>query len=408
MRIAIYHNLPSGGAKRALFEMTRRLALKHDIDVYTLSCAEHDFCDLRPYCQQHIVVPFEASPLLRHPFGRLNQGIRALDLMRLGQQQQDIARRIDAASYDVVFAHACQFGQAPAILRFLRTASVYYCQEPPRLLYEPRIPRPYTEHLPWQQLVNRVDPFPRIYRSSLLNLDRGAARSASLVLANSYYSRESLYRTYGLLARVCYLGVDMSVFRSQGLPKQDFVLSVGALTPSKGFDLLIQSLALLDFPLRPALVIVSNQTDTNELVYLKELANHLHVSVDFHSRIDDQDLVRLYNQARLTLYAPTMEPFGFVPLESMACGTPVIGVREGGVRETIVHGVTGLLVDRDPAPFAQAIHALLADPDRAGSMGSQGRMYVHDHWTWEQAIARLESHLVEAADTSARGGPDGR
>lgn len=78
MNIAIYHNLPSGGGKRALHEMTRRLAERHALDVYTLSCAEHDFGDLRPYAKKYIVYPFQALPLVRRPFGRLNQGIRTV------------------------------------------------------------------------------------------------------------------------------------------------------------------------------------------------------------------------------------------------------------------------------------------------------------------------------------------
>ena len=132
MKIAVYHNLPSGGGKRALYELTMRLANSHEIDVYTLTCAEHEFCDLRPYCRHHHVYPFLPLPLARRPFGRLNQGIRAVDLLRLRRVQRYIARDVDRRRYDVVFVHNCQYGQAPTLLRFLRTPSVYYCQEPPR------------------------------------------------------------------------------------------------------------------------------------------------------------------------------------------------------------------------------------------------------------------------------------
>ncbi|NTU65491.1 MAG: hypothetical protein HGB05_19345 [Chloroflexi bacterium] len=117
MRIAIYHNLPSGGGKRALHEMTRRLAAQHAIDVYTLSCAEHDFCDLRPFAQQYSITPFNPLPLARRPLGRINQGLRALTLIRAHRRQQSIARQIDAANYDVVFAHNCQFTQGPSVRR---------------------------------------------------------------------------------------------------------------------------------------------------------------------------------------------------------------------------------------------------------------------------------------------------
>ena len=83
--------------------MVSRLISKHDIDVYTLSCAEHDFCDLRPHCNRHVVFPFTPLPLTRPPFGRLNQGIRSLDLLRLKAMQRRIAAQIDTSGYDVAF-----------------------------------------------------------------------------------------------------------------------------------------------------------------------------------------------------------------------------------------------------------------------------------------------------------------
>jgi glycosyltransferase involved in cell wall biosynthesis len=93
-----------------------------------------------------------------------------------------------------------------------------------------------------------------------------------------------------------------------------------------------------------------------------------------------------------------LEPFGFVPLESMASGTPVIGVREGGIRETIVDGVTGFLVDRDPAAMARALDRLLAYPQEIEELGRRGREYVCQVWTWERTMTVLEQHLEQAAN----------
>ena len=248
MRIAIYHNLPSGGGKRALFEMTRRLAQRHEVDVFTLATAEHDFCDLRPYARRHEVWPFQPLPLARRPIGRLNQGIRSVDLRRLDTLQRQIGAQIDSRGYDVIFVHNCQYGQSPGLLKFLRTPSVYYCQEPPRLLYEPPADRPYNRFSPAQRVGNLFDPLPGLYRRTLRSLDRANVRAAGLVLVNSHYSRETLYRVYGVFADVSYLGVDTDLFRPLDTSRERRVVSVGALSPRKGFDLIIHSLAQIDRP----------------------------------------------------------------------------------------------------------------------------------------------------------------
>lgn len=409
MRIGIYHNLPSGGAKRALLEMIRRLVDSHEVDVYTLSSAEHRFCDLRPFLvardSKHIVVPFEPLPLLTRPLGRLSQGIRALDLLRLCALQRYIARQIDSEGYDVVFVHHCQYGQAPSLLQFLATPSVYYCQEPPRAIYEPPLPRPYSQLSSGQRLVSRFDPLPVLYRRLLAKLDRASARAASLLLVNSAYSRESLYRTYGLFAQVCLLGVDTHQFRPQSNSNQApgeapaFVLSVGAIRPNKGFSFLVHSLSLIDAVQRLPLVIVSNYADYREQGYLEELAGELGVLITFRTLISDEELVQLYNQAWLTLYAPIMEPFGFVPIESMACGTPVVGVREGGVRETVLDGQTGLLTEREPHSFAAAVLSLTNDTERRAQYGFQGRRDVEERWQWARTVRDLEVHLASAGNS---------
>lgn len=397
MKLAVYHNLPSGGGKRALYEMTRRLAPRHEVDAYTLSCAEHDFCDLRPFVRRHVVFPFRPLPLARRPFGRLNQGIRVADLLRLDAQQRRIAAQIDDGGYDVVFVHNCQFGQSPGLLKYLRTPSAYYCGEPPRQIYEPAADRPYHRFSTLQRLGNLADPFPGLFRRTLRRMDRANTLAATTVLVNSHYSRETLYRTYGIFARVGRLGVDTELFRPLSLDKELRVISVGALTPNKGFDLVIRSLAQIETAQRPGLIIISNYVNAAEHGYLRDLAGASGVVVDFRAGVSDDALVEAYNRALLTVYAPVMEPFGFVPLESMACGTPVVGINEAGMRETIVHKATGLLVERDPEHLATAVASLASDPGRRASLGNQGRAYVQTEWRWDRSVQDVENHLSSAA-----------
>lgn len=395
MNIAVYHNLHSGGAKHSSYEIVRRLAGRHRVDLFCPGTADTGFFDFGEFVEENVVFEFRPGCLFRSPFGRLNPAVRWHDLARLEQVEWRIAANIDRRSYDVVYVQPCQFTQNPSLLYHLRTPSLYHTQEPLRRFYEPSPPRLYQNGRAW---LDRVDPFIRLYNRRLQAMERRNISCATCIVTNSYFTREALYRIYGADARVVYHGVDVGVFRPRGLPKEDMVLSVGALTPNKGFDFIIESLGLMPEWLRPALVIVSNYQEPAERAYLERLAAERNVDLSLRLQVPLDELVRLYNVARCTVYAPIMEPFGLVPLESMACGTPVIGVREGGVRESVIDGGTGLLVDREPESFARAVETLLRDRALAMRLGQQARDHVAAAWTWDRAVRELESYLQRIAD----------
>jgi glycosyltransferase involved in cell wall biosynthesis len=82
------------------------------------------------------------------------------------------------------------------------------------------------------------------------------------------------------------------------------------------------------------------------------------VPVHFEVRPPRERLRQLYWGARALLF-PAHEDFGIIPVEAQACGTPVLGLRRGGLLETVIDGETGLLVDsREPAPYAAALRRL--------------------------------------------------
>jgi glycosyltransferase involved in cell wall biosynthesis len=150
---------------------------------------------------------------------------------------------------------------------------------------------------------------------------------------------------------------------------------------------------------RPRLVIASNFQNPLERSYLEGLAAALRVEVELCGNITDQSLVELYNQARVVAYAPVREPFGLVPLEAMACATPVVAVKEGGVPESVIHGETGLLVERDAEQFGLALCRLVEDSLLARRYGDSGRAHVMSRWTWEVAVATLEDRLIATAQS---------
>lgn len=402
MKIAIYHNLLSGGAKRALSEYCRLLCHHHQIDVFTLTSSNHDFADLRPYASQYKQYPFERGRLFNSPFGRLNQIVRLIDLARIEKLNRQVASDIDHGEYDLAFIHPCQVENCPSVVHFLvKTPSIYYCPESLRVLYEETPARPYDrQDTTRRKLINRLDPLPGLYQKAVKQRDIRNLRSADMVLVNSDFTRQSIERIYQVKANVSRLGVDTTLFRKIDEEKQHFLLSVGSLTPLKGFDFLIKALAHIPAECRLPLIIASNFQNPPERDYLLELAKEHNVDLKLMNGISDDLLVKLYNRAKLVLYSPIREPFGFVSIEAMACGTPVVGVREGGIRETVIDHKVGLLTERHEEEFAAAVQHLLDHPDLLQQLGENAHSYVAEQWTWERAVEILTNYMREVKKKS--------
>ncbi len=395
MNIALFHNTPSGGAKRAIYEWTRWLAVNHTIDVYTLSSADHAFCDIRPLVRHHYVFAFTPHKLFQRPWGRLNQGQRWRDLGELQQIGQRIARQINAGAYDVIFANTCLYTFMPAFLGWVQKPALYYLHEPFGQRFTRHLPRPYLQPQRWHSVANQVDPFIRLYNQRLHAIQHNSLRHTQRLLANSRFTQEQMAKSGATDIQLCYCGVDPDKFYPLATTqREEMVLSVGELSPRKGFDFLIESLAQLPADKRPTLKLACNMVQPAENEYIRALARARGVAVQILTNLTVDQLRLEYNRAQVCVYAPVMEPFGLVPLEAMACGTPVIGVREGGVAESVVHAETGHLTARDPREFAAALQALLSNHALRQRYGANARAHVLRHWTWDQASAALEAQLV--------------
>jgi len=395
MRIAIFHDLPSGGAKRTLYESMKRLSQRHTLDVFTLSCANRDFCDLREFTSAEFVFPFAPAKLFGSPFGRLNQLQRWLDIKRLDRLSKRIAKQIDAGKYDLVFAQPCMWTQAPLVLQYLRTPTVYYCHEPPRNLYETAV-RTVATNLSVRDRLDRYDPLIRLFVSTARHVDQASTRAADLVLVNSVFIRDRVKEIYGIDSIISYHGVDTDVFRPGSMNGQKYVLSVGAILPHKGYDFLIESFGHVDPAVRPSLRLIGNMNNPSEQTLLAALAKEKGVDLQIEVGVDQNTLVRRYTEALFIAYAPYNEPFGLVPLEAMSCGKPVVGINEGGVKETVVDHLTGFLVERDAHKFGKALEHLLSDPALAQEYGKNGRAHVMKNWSWDAAVTKLEENMAQA------------
>lgn len=403
MRIALYHNLTSGGSKREAYEFARQLAhAGHTVHLFRPSTANERFLPLTEFVERDFVFDLHFLPDLPLRFPGLTRYLDLaallLNLARLRRTAKQIAHAIDSDTFDFAFVHHDPIVQSPCLLRYIKTKSVYYCAEPMREFYEPPIRRPYQfPRSPLDRAQHTWYAPERALRAAVVkSADCSNIQCATLLLTNSDYSADSIKRAYQLPARVSYLGVDVEKFQAMNLPRENFVLSVGAVAPLKGYDFLLQAVSQISAPQRPRLVIVGNTASAGETNFLRRLAEQSEVTLDIRVGVEEQELVCLYNKARALVYAPIREPFGLAPLEAMACGTPVIAVNEGGVRESVADGETGFLVDREASVFAEALNRVLGDASLALRLGSRGREIALDKWTWEMAYERMMQNLAAA------------
>jgi glycosyltransferase involved in cell wall biosynthesis len=403
LSIALFHNLPSGGAKRHTMEQVRELSRRgHRVVEFVPSTADIGYCDFAPYVEEQRVydapeprvLPWRL-PLVT-PYVHALQGLAAL--RATDALNARIAAEIDAGGFDLVLAKDCTIAVNPFLLRHSRTPTAYQLHHGLRHEVEGDKPALNGAAAPASRLKHAYyAPARRIFRSRRHAAEVGNVRAASRVLTNSAFSRGLIARHYDVDAAVVYPGINTDVFHPEPVPEASYVLSVGALVYSKGHRFVVRAVGRLPADRRPPLRILANSRQPTEEAAVRALAAELAVDLTIDTVTDESELRRTYAAARLFLYAPIQEALGLAPLEAMACGTPVLAVDEGGVRETVRHRETGWLVARDEAAFADELLALLADSGRRERAGRAGSEHVRQDWSWAQAVDRLEAELRAVA-----------
>ncbi|MEU3028650.1 glycosyltransferase [Streptomyces incarnatus] len=167
------------------------------------------------------------------------------------------------------------------------------------------------------------------------------------------------------------------------------LLAVGRLVPRKGFDRAIRALA--GVPGAELLIAGGPEAELlrgdPEARRLRALAGEYGVAdrLTLLGGVSRTRMPRLMAGADLVLSLPRYEPFGIVPLEAMACATPVLATAVGGQLDTVVDGSTGVLVPADDDhDLGAVVRSLLDDPGRLDRYGAAGRRRVLAHYTWDR------------------------
>jgi alpha-maltose-1-phosphate synthase len=245
--------------------------------------------------------------------------------------------------------------------------------------------------------------------------EQTALEGADAVVAVSPAMREDVLAAYPALApervHVILNGIDSDQYRPDpstdaleryGVdPGVPYVLFVGRITRQKGLTHLLDAASALD-P-RAQLVLAAGAADTDEL------AREIETKVDrlragrgnvvwIEKMLERSEVIQLLSHAAVFVCPSIYEPLGIVNLEAMACGAAVVASDVGGIPEVVVDGETGLLVHYDSADpdgfaagLAERLNELLADPERARTMGEAGRRRAVEEFSWariaEQTLA---------------------
>jgi glycosyltransferase involved in cell wall biosynthesis len=226
-------------------------------------------------------------------------------------------------------------------------------------------------------------------RSSILGQNLDILQLVDHVLPNSDFAASLL--PAGTPVTVIKGGVDAGRFcpaPAEARPPRDRVLFVGRLLPHKGIDRLIAALP-------PAFPLTICGRPYDESYYAHLRACSLGKRVEFRTDADDATILALYRRALATVlpsvyrdcYGNTHsapELMGFTLLESMACGTPAICSRVGGMPEYVRDGETGFVFDT-PVELTARLEFLAAEPARADRMGRRARQVIEQDYDLEVA-----------------------
>jgi glycosyltransferase involved in cell wall biosynthesis len=380
--LATLGGVDAGGQNVHVAALSTALARRgHSVTVYTRR--DNPDLDARvPFAPGVEVVHIDAGPAKSVPKDDL--------LPYMGDLADGLAADWEVRRPDVVHSHFWMSGVAAldAVAR-------------PALSGLPRIPVVHTFHalgVVKRRHQGQADTSP----AARAWLEPAVGRDADAVIATCSDEAFEL-KALGVPSRhisVAPCGVDLGLFSPDG-PRAERgrahrILSVGRLVPRKGVDLVIRAVAeLRDRGENDVELVIVGGSDGGaqadpEVERLSSLAAELGVAdrVHLHGQVSQAHMPELLRSADLVVCAPWYEPFGIVPLESMACGVPVIAASVGGLIDSVVDGVTGIHVPpRDPLAIAAAVSALLNDEEHLRALGAAGRDRVRSRYSWDRIAA---------------------
>ncbi|MBD3237941.1 MAG: glycosyltransferase [Candidatus Eisenbacteria bacterium] len=365
MKVALVHDWLTGmrGGEKCLEQIGE---LFPEAPIYTLV---HRRGSVSPRIEAHEI---RTSFLQRAPFG-VRHYQRYLPLFPVAVE------RFDLRGFDLVLSSS--HAVAKGVVVHPGTRHLCYCHSPMRYVW-----LHYEQYFGADRLRFPLSWFMPPVATYLRNWDVCTAQRVDRFVANSANVAARIQRYYGREAGVVHPFVDLETFTPEpDRPREPFYLVISALVPYKRVELAVEAARRLG----RRLVVVG------EGVERRRLARIAGGRAQFEGWVGAERLVDLLRRTRALLF-PGEEDFGIVPLEAMACGTPVIAYGAGGALETVRDGKTGLLfVPQDVAALVAAMQRIEALAFDAQALRRQAARFSRARF--QQGIRREVEGLMGGA-----------
>jgi glycosyltransferase involved in cell wall biosynthesis len=244
----------------------------------------------------------------------------------------------------------------------------------------------------------------------LSKIEEASAKNASLLVTVSKYSSGKMVQFYGVdekKIRVVPNGVDIDRFkpskvdaklkRQIGLDSKLCVLFVGRLIPRKGLSFLVEAAKHIIEEYEQTLFVVVGDGPLKSGLRARLEKMNLSRNFNFLGDVNESVLPALYNCADVFVLPSIQEGQGIALLEAQATGKPVVAFDVGGVREAVRDKETGFLMKPDSSQLAEAVMKLLSNYSVREKMGSKGREFVSDNFSWDVCAQKMLKVYRETA-----------
>ncbi len=376
MKIAVYHPWMylRGGIERVLTELLTRS--RHDWTLYT---HRYDADATFPELRSLPVVELPTRVEVRRTFGPLVQGAVAMARTKLPDSHEALLVSSEGLGDLVTFRS--------------RTPVACFCHTPLKIVFDPAARNALAQRNPRQAAAARLLSPAWGWTS------RQAWKRYRFVFANSLETARRIERAKlrpsGPI-EVLHPGVDLDIFGEEGTIRSEMFLVAGRIMWQKRIEFGIEAFRLAVADGLQGELVVAGAVDQKSQSYLEALREQAAgLPISFEPNCTDQRLVELYTSAAALVFTPPNEDWGIVPLEAMAAGTPVIASRSGGVRESVLHGRTGWLVDDQPEAVAKVMLEVARAPGLADvRQAARDRAREFD---WDHFVARIDEVMGEVA-----------